>query len=67
MAKDKPPRTSGEWEFYTGLDFNADLSALGIVIENMPKADVPWVYGLPFTRTKYNYLPVTFTIQNRAP
>jgi hypothetical protein len=68
MAKDKPPRTSGEWEFYTGLDFNEDLSALGIEIENMPEADVTR-YFLIFSWTvhKPNYLPLTFTIQNADP
>ncbi|MDR1970282.1 MAG: hypothetical protein LBQ46_00010 [Treponema sp.] len=67
MANDTPPRDKGQWDFYTALDFNTDLSAFGIVIENMPSADVPrYVFGVKLTTThKRNYLPVTFKIQNK--
>jgi hypothetical protein len=69
MDNDTPSRDSGQWEFYTGLNFSTDLSALGINIENMPSAEVPlyiWGYQIGKT-TRKNYLPVTFTIQNKAP
>jgi hypothetical protein len=69
MANDKAPRNSGQWDLYTGLDFNADLSALDIVIENMPHSKVPlYIWGFEVGEvTKVNYLPVTLRIQNKNP
>ncbi|MDR0583908.1 MAG: hypothetical protein LBG57_06120 [Treponema sp.] len=71
MANDEEPRTSGQWDFYTALDFSSDVQKLqtdlgGVTIEDMPSADLPfyfWGFQIGTTH-KANYQQVTFKIQN---
>jgi hypothetical protein len=71
MANDKPPRDSGQWDFYTALDFTQDVQALqtalgGVTIENMPSTELPlYFFGFPIGTThKENYQQITLTIRN---